>query len=121
MGRATNFTPLFLIRVEISIHALRGEGDDRVLNLTATKLTFQSTPSVGRATLIFGIASQTILFQSTPSVGRATDPNIQHKHDKKFQSTPSVGRATFNRLHDGDYFLISIHALRGEGDKVCFE
>ena len=34
----------------ISIHALRGEGDDALALLCRTKDKFQSTPSVGRAT-----------------------------------------------------------------------
>ena len=58
--------------------------------------TFQSTPSVGRATwkimsILYGID----LFQSTPSVGRATGEDIDN-------------------CPDG--MKISIHALRGEGD-----
>ena len=37
--------------IEISIHALRGEGDaDKAT--TGTRIGFQSTPSVGRATFI---------------------------------------------------------------------
>ena len=34
----------------ISIHALRGEGDVKSLDLDDDKMAFQSTPSVGRAT-----------------------------------------------------------------------
>ena len=34
----------------------------------------------------------------------------------EFQSTPSVGRATVTEERNGVYELISIHALRGEGD-----
>ena len=38
-------------RSRISIHALRGEGDDLPLRLSASSVSrFQSTPSVGRAT-----------------------------------------------------------------------
>ena len=36
-----------------------------------------------------------------------------------FQSTPSVGRATSNQARLENYWYISIHALRGEGDFVC--
>ena len=35
-----------------------------------------------------------------------------------FQSTPSVGRATLNALGLAFTQAISIHALRGEGDKT---
>ena len=33
-----------------------------------------------------------------------------------FQSTPSVGRATMPFSRDSFFLVISIHALRGEGD-----
>ena len=60
------------VLTDISIHALRGEGDSMPFSLQSNT-TFQSTPSVGRATLVckrlFGMS----VFQSTPSVGRATD------------------------------------------------
>ena len=57
----------------ISIHALRGEGD----GYQTKKKNYQQE------------------FQSTPSVGRATGTNSKNCYtDKEFQSTPSVGRAT---------------------------
>ena len=124
----------------ISIHALRGEGDS-FASARSTPLTnfnprppwggrhlllshryrvisFQSTPSVGRATVAVNqllipnshfnprppwggrrLLSSTILqyrlFQSTPSVGRATLTSLQKFSENWiFQSTPSVGRAT---------------------------
>ena len=55
-------------------------------------------------------------FQSTPSVGRATQVAINAILTAAFQSTPSVGRATFAESKDGKPTYISIHALRGEGD-----
>ena len=36
-----------------------------------------------------------------------------------FQSTPSEGRATVLAVADPGNILISIHALRGEGDFKC--
>ena len=105
-------------KLDISIHALRGEGDcysnisllgykyfnprppwggRPVINLkaTVTSKIFQSTPSVGRATNSLVLAVLLPIFQSTPSVGRATDSKLNDT-DKfiLFQSTPSVGRAT---------------------------
>ena len=38
--------------LNISIHALRGEGDSSNSRKPLTKILFQSTPSVGRATLL---------------------------------------------------------------------
>ena len=37
---------------KISIHALRGEGDQGFFNNLIESIKFQSTPSVGRATII---------------------------------------------------------------------
>ena len=59
-------------KIDISIHALRGEGDEPVKGVGAIPLTFQSTPSVGRATRLTFARTATATFQSTPSVGRAT-------------------------------------------------
>ena len=58
-------------------------------------------------------------FQSTPSVGRATcDDARSLRRWKRFQSTPSVGRATAVFGSYADAVVISIHALRGEGDSA---
>ena len=104
-------------------------------------MIFQSTPSVGRATIIANKRAEEvthfnprppwggrlklrialyghILFQSTPSVGRATLTGSEMLAATLiFQSTPSVGRATngMDEIDDAK-FIISIHALRGEGD-----
>ena len=79
----------------ISIHALRGEGDPRADKRAKSRKGFQSTPSVGRATIP---AEAAFLRYST------------------FQSTPSVGRATWFLPYLSPLSHISIHALRGEGD-----
>ena len=55
-------------------------------------------------------------FQSTPSVGRATGFETTMRDVAKFQSTPSVGRATCSHRLASPPQIISIHALRGEGD-----
>ena len=57
---------------QISIHALRGEGDKSSRLSNETRSQFQSTPSVGRATISEQCSSVRPSFQSTPSVGRAT-------------------------------------------------
>ena len=103
---------------KISIHALRGEGDHRKRHFFIASKTFQSTPSVGRATIKRTPNEKCTKFQSTPSVGRAT----KRKHEnmkiyRLFQSTPSVGRATTGFRLSCFALLISIHALRGEGDQ----
>ena len=83
------------------------------------------------------------VFQSTPSVGRATvsplspfKPTSISIHALRgegdcrrrawrytatiFQSTPSVGRATLIKRKVINITAISIHALRGEGDIIAF-
>ena len=79
----------------ISIHALREEGDRRLVIDDVLIKIFLSTPSARRATQEWadkmGIAKQ---FLSTPSARRATET----AGDK----TPAI--------------FISIHALREEGD-----
>ena len=127
---------------KISTHALRGEGDrllpTRLMFLPRFQSTpsvgratiscvavacisvFQSTPSVGRATPAAAAAATTRrLFQSTPSVGRATKKTMKNSTFGSFQSTPSVGRATGLAKARGKSDGISIHALRGEGDGLA--
>ena len=51
VGRATTEWRAFgRATLGISIHALRGEGDNNGLNVKVDDDAFQSTPSVGRAT-----------------------------------------------------------------------
>ena len=80
---------------EISIHALREEGDGQSMRARTTALLFLSTPSVRRATLAgmrlrdLGIISIHALREEGDGHGGAslTDANL-------FLSTPSVRRAT---------------------------
>ena len=80
-------------------------------------MLFQSTPSVGRATILFTPKKTGLKFQSTPSVGRATTRASMSSTLLSFQSTPSVGRATDVGRSLKSSSTISIHALRGEGDR----
>ena len=82
-------------RYSISIHALRGEGDELSASLAYAALPFQSTPSVGRATFFRYQASQNILISIHALRGEGDSSNIRTATQFK---------------------LISIHALRGEGD-----
>ena len=143
VGRATKHGCFVGAVTPISIHALRGEGDDKRKYACVVNSLFQSTPSVGRATSSHIVNNKIInTFQSTPSVGRATHKEREKKakthisiHALRgegdlvrlthkviinlFQSTPSVGRATCTiKPFIFVYLYISIHALRGEGDFV---
>ena len=104
----------------ISIHALRGEGDKHRPFRQRWHRTFQSTPSVGRATRRTWSAR---IFAQKISIhalrGEGDDRNKHYKgYQLLFQSTPSVGRATIAGALSGVTVTISIHALRGEGDPL---
>ena len=113
--------PCFYRSGRISIHALRGEGDEKKDVALIERCVFQSTPSVGRATPPSRRGSAQArhfnprppwggrpkvccghirirTFQSTPSVGRATLKSARRMTAALFQSTPSVGRATLKNL-----------------------
>ena len=80
----------------ISIHALRGEGDVPALKYHGSVDYFNPRPPRGGRHIPRIFQTTICAFQSTPSAGRATR-----------------GNSCFNVLID-----ISIHALRGEGDKA---
>ena len=83
-------------RRQISIHALRGEGDGGLLLRGRDRLHFNPHPPWGGRRASIRTARTMVTFQSTPSVGRAT-------------------RINQNRANNGN---ISIHTLRGEGDVI---
>ena len=84
-----------LLFLEISIHALREEGDAQMIRRVRGESSFLSTPSARRATLLAGPPSP---------------------YKKKFLSTPSARRATKDGALWAAENNISIHALREEGD-----
>ena len=102
---------------QISIHALREEGDVfRLLRLLKTSL-FLSTPSARRATSNGRKIWASTKFLSTPSARRAT--RFKRRQDVKltiFLSTPSARRATRaqRRLYrsKGEQFLSTPSARR---------
>ena len=80
---------------------------------------FQSTPSGGKATqLRVRTATPRVPFQSTPSGGKATPRVPKLLSFARFQSTPSGGKATLPDLCTVGVVVVSIHAFRGEGDKI---
>ena len=102
----------------ISIHALRGEGDQPISPLTALISQFLSTPSVGRATRGGGFGGRLHRdFYPRPPWGGRRLGWVTVIRSGIFLSTPSVGRATRAGVGSGLHDLISIHALRGEGDR----
>ena len=102
---------------KISIHALRGEGDVRQRVAAFYSQRFQSTPSVGRATIyLYNAAFDHLNFNPRPPWGGRLLQDSSARGTRVFQSTPSVGRATTEHLASDCSTNISIHALRGEGD-----
>mgnify|MGYP005803874985 CR=1 FL=1 len=107
---AVSFISIHALRVEgdqgypdgwtdigISIHALRVEGDQGIKTATEVISQFLSTPFVWRAT-----SGQPRSMCACPA----------------FLSTPFVWRATYSSVLFYGQGLISIHALRVEGDSV---
>ena len=80
---------------EISIHALREEGDAQTKADRKAQYEFQSTPSARRATH-FGEDCQDVKRISIHALREEGDTNTGHncKGRRKFQSTPSARRAT---------------------------
>ena len=132
-GRATQFP--------ISIYALREEGDRTLTGKWPKARAFLSTPSARRATLqclvtwsshryfyprpprggrpsAAGQHAEPDRFLSTPSARRATPRPQKWPWYKKFLSTPSARRATSVQINMDYNHIISIHALREEGDTV---
>ena len=101
----------------ISIHALREEGDDHRRKVQARPNDFNPRPPRGGRPRSSVIALQSARFQSTPSARRATlAATVKDGDGGYFNPRPPRG----GRLDDvkismvADY--ISIHALREEGD-----
>ena len=105
--------------IEISIHALREEGDPVPGCSSPGQKEFLSTPSARRATKDGKSRRHPHQdFYPRPPRGGRHKTLPRHRRRWQFLSTPSARRATW--LFDGlsEPFHISIHALREEGDLV---
>ena len=126
-------------QASISIHALREEGDYNPFVHTCFFGYFYPRPPRGGRLVEFCQLHQPVVFLSTPSARRATRNSYmftrflrdfyprpprggrQQLKDKetsmsKFLSTPSARRATKTPKQEKSTKVISIHALREEGD-----
>ena len=125
---------------EISIHALREEGDcafwrsrttrpyfyprpprgGRLMSATLSfvGIQFLSTPSARRATpwLHRGQPQDRDFYPRPPRGGRPLRPGMPLETQRRFLSTPSARRATSAPTRRSSQTKISIHALREEGD-----
>ena len=105
----------------ISIHALREEGDPVCPVVSCRSILFLSTPSARRATggdlaLVYALGQ----FLSTPSARRATTmPTCPLSNFTNFYPRPPRGGRPFTLIERLSLESISIHALREEGDYRC--
>ena len=102
----------------ISIHALREEGDWAAMAMSSSAAKFLSTPSARRATPAAPPESSiSSRFLSTPSARRATCvlANICAGCSNFYPRPPRGGRRGSSQQEAAQQ-LISIHALREEGD-----
>ena len=107
---------------KISIHALREEGDCCTHGSSVTSPIFQSTPSARRATnIVCAVGGGLLHFNPRPPWGKRPDKPKTPAPAKQFQSAISTWKATTDKLivYDEAY-KISIHALREEGDFAAF-
>ena len=117
--RATLFFDLVVSkRVCISIHALRVEGDRGADKVVPSVAIFLSTPSGWRATSPrTGGRGCSVYFYPRPPGGGRRRKSWRHRFEvAQFLSTPSGWRATFPPDVTPFGGVISIHALRMEGD-----
>ena len=116
-GKATNRREIGEPSPDVSIHAFRGEGDQRRRLRDGAFIRFQSTPSGGKGDPKQHAGSPaTHGFNPRLPGGRRHQDNTSDNQPRAFQSTPSGGKATEplqrRNLRPG----VSIHAFRGEGD-----
>ena len=128
---------------QVSIHAFRGEGDAVGVVAPHTVLTFQSTPSGGKATgalsappfLLYRVSIHAFRGEGDARPSRVTKSRLavsihafRGEGDPEgvrcilkgceFQSTPSGGKATDSSYEIFVTGAVSIHAFRGEGDNT---
>ena len=116
--RATGFGEGLIQHGWISIHALREEGDLISFTILICSMKFLSTPSARRATLFtVAVAAGRDLFLSTPSARRATYDTFVHVDVREdFYPRPPRGGRPPPSFSPVVSRVISIHALREEGD-----
>ena len=109
------------VLVFISIHALREEGDCAMKTEHPSQINFSPRPPRGGRLIQFFHAGLTKLFQSTPSARRATLAVVKLAgfivisiHALREEGDSSMLSAYFATS------FISIHALREEGDYCTF-
>ena len=108
--------------LDISIHALRGEGDliGRCSTARSASISIHALRGEGDRVKT-GDTNQIAYFNPRPPWGGRPVAVLLPPESETFQSTPSVGRATCSNNGNKRRKQISIHALRGEGDCKFFK
>ena len=106
------------LRLTISIHALREEGDPLPLRVFDYKEHFYPRPPRGGRPNNFATQAYPLNFYPRPPRGGRPDRCNAGMHACEFLSTPSARRATSGLRPGAQDHPISIHALREEGDPV---
>ena len=118
--RATTGDTAGLRGREISIHALRVEGDCGKASEHAGRMDFYPRPPCGGRQQAYKEYAVADIFLSTPSVWRAT--GLKYKTEipfSDFYPRPPCGGRRYQSPGIFKRRAISIHALRVEGDRYC--
>ena len=102
---------------DISIHALRGEGDTFYRTTSDGVKNFYPRPPWGGRHAAQGGNGLLGGFLSTPSVGRATPVHLRNHRERAISIHALRGEGDSACTAVGSLDAISIHALRGEGDR----
>ena len=104
---------------KISIHALREEGDQEQLLAEINRRRFLSTPSARRATCspLCRLCTPRHFYPRPPRGGRRVPRTRRPQSVHFYPRPPRGGRRVFLDEDQSD-ILISIHALREEGDAL---
>ena len=109
-------------RPAISIHALREEGDAAKSMWNAQPAEFLSTPSARRATPPGQVQQiRHVDFYPRPPRGGRRAQGSGRAAERNFYPRPPRGGRPSSGALPGPALKISIHALREEGDYECFK
>ena len=118
--RATGASVAFDQYEGISIHALREEGDIAIIVEVIFEPDFYPRPPRGGRRRARPTRLEVIYFYPRPPRGGRLLSTLLSMRIASFLSTPSARRATCFGSNHPNLLLISIHALREEGDRwIC--
>ena len=103
VGRATAHYQAVITKAYISIHALRGEGDEASMcPVSRLKISIHALRGEGDAIAEAVERARDISIHALRGEGDTMSSRPSRKQ-RQFQSTPSVGRATISRRRHGNW------------------